>query len=309
MPPTSRSRSTARPATARPSASTGVPAARGERHQKAAAFPRAARSTACSMRCAVAGVEPAAEGEHAFGDRAGDERARYRREFPARRMPPAIPPGPAARDSSSALSRSISARSSPAASRRGALPAAAVRRVRSSTRTPSTPKQMSPRVSARLALSCARRGRRQAALRARRRWLSVGARKTAATRRRGKSPRLGRERSLPFAVRIVSGMQQCPTICARRPPRRPRIVGLYACGDSRRKSPDRERERGFVALFQRLRLARHVLDIDAAKRGREHALGFAERGSHHAVDQRRAGQRRLARPLPPRSPRARYLRR
>ncbi len=52
----------------------------------------------------------------------------------------------------------------------------------------------------------------------------------------------GRERSLSFAVRIVSGIFRSAPGMRAAAAAPSRIKGLYRCGDSCRKSPDRERE-------------------------------------------------------------------
>ena len=52
--------------------------------------------------------------------------------------------------------------------------------------------------------------------------------KFAITKAARNPPRHGRERSLSFAVRIVSGIQACPRVRIWRPPRHfPRIGRLY----------------------------------------------------------------------------------
>ena len=117
----------------------------------------------------------------------------------------------------------------------------------------STAKQSRPSVSVRSAICCAAdrgdaadqvsnagRPRREPACRARCKALQT----TKAARN---PPRRGRERSLSFAVRIVSGIQTCPRNASGVRRAVSRIAGLYPRGDSCRKSPDRERESREVA--------------------------------------------------------------
>ena len=122
-------------------------------------------------------------------------------------------------DSSSVLSRSISARSAMASSCAAASIVAAALRVRSSTMVASTAKQSSPSVSVRVAI-CWRLSTRdgadnvvdeaKAAPASARAGVPSALQSVATTKAARNPPRLGRERSLSFAVRIVSGIQTCP---------------------------------------------------------------------------------------------------
>ena len=206
MPLTSRRRSTARPATARPSASSGRPALVVSVMTK----PRPSRrkvSTACSMRCAAAGSSQAPKAS----TRSGSE--------PDTTMPvspmisgSSVPAGQATStcgcDNSSVLSRSISARSTMASSCAADCAKAADLRVRTRTTMASTAKQSRPSVVVAAATWS---------------WLTVAAapvkrsmrpvpacagvpQDVARTKAARNPPRLGRARSLSFAVRIVAGI-------------------------------------------------------------------------------------------------------
>ena len=92
-------------------------------------------------------------------------------------------------------------------------------------------------------------------------------------------PRRGRERSLSFSVRIVSGIQAGPKDAGGVRHAVPRIVRLYPQGESCRKSPDREQPLpvpGFsaCALFQCLGALDHFIDVYAAERARHCPLGL-----------------------------------
>ena len=98
-------------------------------------------------------------------------------------------------------------------------------------------------------------------------------------------PRRGRERSLSFSVRIVSGIQAGPKDAGGVRHAVPRIDRLYPQGESCRKSPDRERpllEPGF-SVSARLT----IIDVYAAKRDRDCPLGLGKRRRDHVMDQRR----------------------
>src|SRR6202158_1098563 len=94
------------------------------------------------------------------------------------------------------------------------------------------------------------------------------------------------------------------------PPRAsPRIVQLYSQGESRRKSPDRERglgrERTILPtrlgdaglrrlLIKRLRVADHVFDIDAGQSRAEFALAAAHGRRHYSLYEFRAAVQLVA---------------
>ena len=103
-------------------------------------------------------------------------------------------------------------------------------------------------------------------------------------------PRHGRERSLSFAVRIVSGIQACPRDAGGVRHAVPRIVRLYPQGESCRKSPDRERppvlDPGYFNVSARLTMSSMLMRPSATETVR------SARGCH-VIDQREPGQRRV----------------
>ena len=314
MPLTSRSRSTARPPTARPSASSGRPALVVSVITKPRPSLRSV-STACCMRCAAAGssqapkastrsgtepgttmpVSPKISGSSA-ARRPGHQHLRLRQQ---QRLEP-VDFG--AQRHGLVVRRAFIRRRRPCA-------CAAARWWRAPRSRPGTS------VSVRVA-SCWRLSRRDGADHvvdeAKGRAHAGASRRAERAAKRCKNE--GGEESAPPRTRTQPLVRRpdclrhsdLPQECERRPPRRSRIAGLYPRGDSRRKSPDRERRvpRGYFArmtdpkpvgatLFQRVGPLRHVLDADAAERRRKRALGFDQRRLHDVIGQRRVGQRRI----------------
>ena len=97
-----------------------------------------------------------------------------------------------------------------------------------------------------------------------------------------------RERSLSFAVRIVSGItclpQDASIASATLPANRWTLLfrGLWPKEFQTVNVSAPERR----SLFQRLGAARDIVDADAGKRGGKGALGFGQRRTHHVGDQR-----------------------
>ena len=144
MPLTSRRRSTARPATARPSASSGRPALVVSVITKPRPSPRSV-STARSIRCAAAGSSQAPKASTRSGT-APDTTIPESPKISGWSLPAAQATSTCGCDSSSVLSRSMSARSTMLSSCAAPASVAAVRRVRSRTTTASIAKKSSPRV-------------------------------------------------------------------------------------------------------------------------------------------------------------------
>jgi len=217
MPLTSRRRSTARPATARPSASSGRPALVVSVITKPRPSLRSV-STACCMRCAAAGSSQAPKASTRSGTEP-DTTMPVSPKISGSSLPAAQATSTCGCDSSSVLSRSISARSAMVSSCAAVSIVAAALRVRNSTMVASTAKQSSPNVSVRVA-TCWRLNtvtarimsstRLKAALPSARAGVLSALQSVAKTKAARNPPRRGRERSLSFAVRIVSGIQTCP---------------------------------------------------------------------------------------------------
>ena len=318
MPLTSRRRSTARPATARPSASSGRPALVVSVITKPRPSLRSV-STACCMRCAAAGSSQAPKASTRSGTEPDTTMAGIAEDF---RLVAARRPGHQhlrLRQQQRLEPVDFGAQRHGFVVRRAFDRVAAALRVRNSTMVASTAKQSSPSVSVRVAI-CWRptaaparimsSTRLKAAPASARAGVLSALQSVAKTKAARNPPRLGRERSLSFAVRIVSGIQTCPRNASgvRRAVRESQ--DFTPEGNSCRKSPDRERSRKWpcnrvlfahdctetgprFALFQRCGPLRHVLDTDAAERRRKCVLGFDQRRLHHVIDQRRVGQRRI----------------
>ena len=280
-------------------------------------------STACCMRCAAAGSSQVPKASTRSGTVPGTTMP-VSPKISGSSLPAAQATSTCGSDSSSVLSRSISARSAMVSSCAAASIVAAALRVRISTMMASTAKQSSPSVSVRAAtcwrltavtvriMSSMRLTATSAPARA---GVLSALQSVAKTKAARNPPRRGRERSLSFAVRIVSGIQTCPRNASgvRRAVREStdftptgnraervqivngpgsgRAVIVLLAHDLIRKPVPAFRGH---ALFQRFGPLRHVLDVDAAERGRKCALGFDQRRLHHVIDQRRVRQRRIA---------------
>ena len=218
MPLTSRRRSTARPATARPSASSGRPARGGERHHEAAAV--AAQRHRPRAACVAPPPAPA--------------RRRRRARAPARAPDTTMPVSPKISGASPPAAQATSTCGSRQQQRlepvdlgaqrhglvvrgafmRGGGLARAQQHDGGEHREAEQPERQRERGEVLAADSRAARIMSSTRLKATPApaWAGVRARckivaKTKAARN---PPRLGRERSLSFAVRIVSGIQACP---------------------------------------------------------------------------------------------------
>ena len=135
------------------------------------------------------------------------------------------------------------------------------------------------------------RGRTQAARR-RRAGEPGKMKRFAMTKAARNPPRHGRERSLSFAVRIVSGIQTVPQRCEDGV----RHAVSHESVDFTPKGNRAERvqtvnggpigvRQAVRALFRHRHAPDHVVDIDAAERHRDGSLGFSQRRPHHFIDE------------------------
>ena len=292
MPLTSRSRSTARPPMARPSASTGRPASVVSVMREAVGLRRAARRPRAPSRCALSGSSQVPKASTRCGGRAGHDSVgvaedvrlvggrRPRHQHLRLRHQQRLEPVALGLQRRRLVARDA-LRLRPRCARAHQHDGRRPRR----TDQPEGQRQRCEYLARRVAATalCAR-DRRMA--QRRRRDESATAQAASAN-----SPRRGRERSLPLAARTVSGIADAPRR-ERRPPRRPRIVGLYAKRESRRKSPDRERDACGVAstLISApcawRAMSSRLMRPSAAENARS---ASRERRKHHLVEQRRAG--------------------
>ena len=239
MPLTSRRRSTARPADCAAFRLERAAGAGGERHRRS----RGPRRAACRPRapCVAPPPAPARRRKRArVRARARHDDAGVAEDF--RLVAPAAQAtSTCGCDSNSVLRRSMSARSRmlsscAAIARRLRSAACAAERWWRAWRRKSKPASRSARRAARGSPSkpSAKPARLEAGV-------PSAMQSVAETKAARNPPRRGRERSLSFAVRIVSGIATCPRNASgvRRATRE--SAGLYPRGELRRKSPDRER--------------------------------------------------------------------
>ena len=278
----------------------------GERHDEAAAV---VAQPVDRVLHALRGrrLQPAAEGEHALGHRAGHDDAGVAENF---RLVGARRPGHQhlrLRQQQRLEPVDFGAQRQNLVVRRGFRSWRAALRVRNSTMVASTAKQSKASVSVRAATcswltSVTARTRPSARLKEASAPACAGVLQSAAKAEAARNPpRLGRERSLSFAVRIVSGIQTCPRKASgvRRAARESPDFTPAGSHAERVQIVNGSRIGRAVALFQRFGPLRHVLDADGGERRRKRTLGFDQRRLHHVIGQRRvaaAADRRHPRP-------------